>query len=258
MDDERLAGRCEACDWLPLSQYCTHCKDNRYYKPCGMANFIKKCSEDQKARLRGQKEAEEAEAQQLGRGGRRRQAAVSATPKVKAQAAAEEWLNHENKYDNAHERQPTRADKHAVRAVSGTWPRRRMLDAARAEAAARADADSTPERDARVPQLEEQLRRFAAARAADQKMIRMLQSEKLKLQQQLDAHACPSLVPPLPRASPPSCLPSLVPALPRASPPSCLPSLVPPSLISQESADLPGSTSSERALYSHDNDSRRD
>ena len=47
MDDERLAGRCEACDWLPLSQYCTHCKDNRYYKPCGMANFIKKCSEDQ-------------------------------------------------------------------------------------------------------------------------------------------------------------------------------------------------------------------
>ena len=88
--------------------------------------------------------------------------------------------------ERASEKQPSRADSAAMRLSSNSWPRKRMPGARRAASAARADADATPERDARVLQLERQLQEMTAALQASKKIIDVLRSEKGQLRQQLD------------------------------------------------------------------------
>ena len=191
MTEQRLAGRCVACKWLPWSKWCEFCKERRWSKRCGMAPFIRNHENDDMLKeewlaLKVEEEEEAAEAERCG--GRRRRSSRSATAaalaKQLAVLAAPETID-----EHASEKQATRADSIAAKQSSGSWQWGRKLAAKRA---ANDAAASSPERDAYVLQLEaenqaakEELQAVMAARDSARAMLLQRDEEAGELKEQV-------------------------------------------------------------------------
>ena len=135
---DSVAGRCEACPFLPKSEYCVACENGWYGRPCTKqsSGFFRKCSTKLRQRLllEKQEEEEEEEAAAAPSGRRaRRSCRGSADAAIKEQTVddAHPAGFHESAHDKASERQPT-TDQARMRCSSDSWPRVRRLAAQRA------------------------------------------------------------------------------------------------------------------------------